>query len=198
MTPSMSFALSASTASSTRCRMRASAMACSFPERAGLLSPAALRNSVSVMEEVAQRVDRAEAVLVGVRGLSHLVCVAVSARLAVLPEAQSPAPVHDRHRWTGPSPVPATMGHLSVVDRSVVTSATPSPTSKDFTNRALSSRQDEVPPVGYEGGQDEQYRGHGDAAVLRAPEVRKGGSYHRQHQTEGGQRRQPGQDPRQL
>ena len=59
------------------------------------------------MEEVAQRVDRAEAVLVGVRGLSHPVCVAVSARLAVLPEAQSPAPVRDRHRCTGPSPVPA-------------------------------------------------------------------------------------------
>jgi hypothetical protein len=33
--------------------------------------------------------------------------------------------------------------------------------SFDFTNRALSSRQDDEPPVGHEGGQDEQYRGHG-------------------------------------
>src|SRR5215210_8846013 len=60
-----------------------------------------------------------------------------------------------------------------------------------------SSRQDEETPVGHEGGQDEQYRVHGDAAVLRAPEVREGGPDHRQHQTEGGQRRQPGQDPHQ-
>src|SRR5215211_1348521 len=62
---------------------------------------------------------------------------------------------------------------------------------------ARSSRQDEEPPVGHEGGQDEQHRVHGDAAELRAPEVREGGPDHRQHQTEGGQRRQPGQDPRQ-
>src|SRR5215210_4754061 len=59
-----------------------------------------------------------------------------------------------------------------------------------------SSRQDEETPVGHEGGQDEQYRVHGDVAVLRAPEVREGGRDQRQHQTEGGQRRQPGQDPR--
>src|SRR3712207_1154598 len=98
MTPSMSFALSAFTASSTRCRMRASAMASSF----------------------------------------------------------------------------------------------------DFTNRELSSRHDEVPPVDHESGQNEQYRGHGDVAVLRTPEVRNGGSYHSQHQPRGGQRGEGGHDPRQL
>ena len=61
-----------------------------------------------------------------------IVCVAVSARLAVLPEAQSPAPVRDR-QVDGTEPVPAAMGHLSVVDRSVVTSATPSPTVESST-----------------------------------------------------------------
>src|SRR5215212_7088616 len=69
--------------------------------------------------------------------------------------------------------------------------------SFDLTNRALSSRQDEEPPVSHEGSQDEQYHGHGDHRVLATPRVRKGDSDHRQHQTEGGQRRQPGHDPRQ-
>src|SRR5215207_10736696 len=57
-------------------------------------SPAALPNRVSVM------------------AMSGL---AVSARLAVLPDARRGRPPSVTDRWTGPSPVPAAMGHLSVV-----------------------------------------------------------------------------------